>query len=241
MNADGTDRTEVATAQDSFQSTSWQPVPYTGYPRPKGATPLRVSLVPSYYQCTSPNTTHGAPLAFPSCSPPRTTALSTTVGTPDANGASANSVGSFRLDAITGDARMTFSVSDVRCTPVTASDVCQSANAADGPDYTGDLQLATTYRLTDHDNYSQGSTVKESGTVQDLPLDSVLPISCQPTVDTTVGADCQATSTFNALIPGAFAAGDRTLLELGQIVVFNRGASGHENGFLFLTGGLFIP
>ena len=40
-----------------------------GYPRPKGATPLRVSLVPAYQECTSPDKTHGAPLAFPSCSP----------------------------------------------------------------------------------------------------------------------------------------------------------------------------
>jgi hypothetical protein len=219
-------------------------MPGTGlatYARPKGATPLSVSLVPSYYQCTSPNSGHGAPLAFPSCSPPQTTALSTTIGTPDANGAAANSVGSFRLDAITGDARITFSVSDVRCTPVTNAAVCQSANAADGPDYTGDLQLSTSYRITDHDNYSQGSSVKEPATVQDLPLDSLLPISCQSTIDTTVGANCQATSTFNSVIPGAIAQGDRTILELGRIVVSNRGASGHENGFLFLTGGLFVP
>src|SRR6266571_3113307 len=96
--------------------------------RPRGATPLSVSLVPAYYQCTSPNRTHGAPLAFGSCAPPQTTALTTTIGTPDANGAPAKSIGSFRVDALTGDARITLSVSDVRCTASTNADVCQTAN-----------------------------------------------------------------------------------------------------------------
>ncbi|PWU20204.1 MAG: hypothetical protein C5B48_12800, partial [Candidatus Rokuibacteriota bacterium] len=41
------------------------------YPRPKGATPLRVPLVPAAKPCTSPNSTHGAPLAFGSCAPPQ--------------------------------------------------------------------------------------------------------------------------------------------------------------------------
>src|SRR4051812_26275403 len=192
---------------------------FATHARPKGATPMRVSLVAAYSQCTAPNRTHGAPLAFPSCDPPQPTALTTTIGTPDANGATAHSIGSFRLDAITGDARIRVDVSDVRCTPSTNAAVCQSANSADGPDYAGDLQLVTSYRITDHNNHSEGSTVEESATVQDLALDSILPISCQPTVDTTVGADCQSTSTYNALVPGAIVAGERMILQLGQIVV----------------------
>ena len=38
--------------------------------RPKGATPLRASMVPAFKACAAPNRTHGAPLAFPSCNPP---------------------------------------------------------------------------------------------------------------------------------------------------------------------------
>ena len=41
------------------------------HPRPKGASPVRASLVPAYEQCTAPDRTHGAPLAFPSCSGPQ--------------------------------------------------------------------------------------------------------------------------------------------------------------------------
>jgi tripartite motif-containing protein 71 len=40
------------------------------YERPSGATPIRVPLVPAFKACSSPNSTHGAPLNFPSCSPP---------------------------------------------------------------------------------------------------------------------------------------------------------------------------
>jgi len=57
--------------------------------RPKGATPITASLVPFFSPCTSPNRTHGAPLAFPSCAPP-VGPPDTGPGTPDANGAAVN-------------------------------------------------------------------------------------------------------------------------------------------------------
>src|SRR5437667_8063465 len=50
------------------------------HPRPKGATPLRVSTVPAFKQCTAPNRTHGLPLGFPSCNPPVQTSNYLTVG-----------------------------------------------------------------------------------------------------------------------------------------------------------------
>ena len=39
------------------------------FARPKGASPLRVSLTPAYQSCFSPNGEHGPPLAFGSCAP----------------------------------------------------------------------------------------------------------------------------------------------------------------------------
>ena len=60
------------------------PDPRARYPRPKGATPLRVSLVPAFTECTAPNRTHAAPLSFSSCHPPTQTSTAATVGTPDA-------------------------------------------------------------------------------------------------------------------------------------------------------------
>ena len=63
-------------AQEHTIVTGANPVQYTAimkrvdYPRPGGATPLRVPLVPAYSACTNPNTTHVVPLAYQSCTPP---------------------------------------------------------------------------------------------------------------------------------------------------------------------------
>src|SRR3954466_11997378 len=77
--------------------------------RPKGATPLRASLVPSFKACAAPNRTHGAPLAFPSCNPPVQTSNFLTVGSPDANGAAANSTGdvTFKVNGTTSELTVT--------------------------------------------------------------------------------------------------------------------------------------
>src|SRR5688500_15586841 len=72
------------------------------HPRPKGATALRVTLVPAYNACTAPNRTHGPPLAFPSCNPPVQSSTALTVGSPDANGAAANGEGNVKLLVIVG-------------------------------------------------------------------------------------------------------------------------------------------
>ena len=59
-----------------------------GYPRPVAASPVRVSLVPAYTPCGSPNRMHGPPLAQPACNPPAPQSQQLTVGTVDANGQS---------------------------------------------------------------------------------------------------------------------------------------------------------
>ena len=74
-------------------------------------------------QCTAPNRTHGPPLAFPSCNPPVQSSTAVTVGTPDANGAAANSEGNVKLEVFVGvpgppddsDVIITSSITDVRC------------------------------------------------------------------------------------------------------------------------------
>ena len=106
------------------------------HPRPKSASPISASMVPAYKACTAPNRTHGPPLAFPSCNPPAQSSSSLTVGSPDANGAGANSVGSIRIKVVVGapgppddsDVLLTGSVSDVRCLPGVAA--CGAAGPA---------------------------------------------------------------------------------------------------------------
>ena len=65
----------------------------------RARNPLRVALVPAYEACTSPNRTHGPPLAHPSCNPPTQRSSVLTIGTPDANGFTALSISSRAVQA----------------------------------------------------------------------------------------------------------------------------------------------
>jgi hypothetical protein len=207
-----------------------------GHVRPKGATPLYASLVPAYSPCSSPNRTHGPPLAFGSCAPPAQASPSLTVGSPDANGAQANSVGSIRLDARTGDMGIAASVTDVRCAGAVAT--CGAANTAGGTDYVGELRATMAVRRTDK---FDSSGVPDSITLTDTTFEFVFP--CGPTA-ATLGGSCAIATTANALIPGLIRSGDRTAMELGAIQVFDGGPDGDADtpgDSLFATQGVFVP
>src|SRR5207249_5054299 len=92
--------------------------------------------------------THGLPLAFPSCAPPTQQSGFLTVGSPDANGADANSIGSLRIDAIPGDPSTPTDEADVRLL-LSITDV---RNRPAPTDYTGQLQGLLPIRITDLDN-----------------------------------------------------------------------------------------
>ena len=215
-----------------------QPVPEP-YARPKGATPMRASLVPAYRQCTSGNRTHGAPLSFPSCNPPQQSSSYLTLGTPDSNGAGANGVASvlYRVKATSpSDVLISASLTDVRC-KLPVSTTCGSSNTAAGPDYTGQLQVKQVLRITDKD-YSPS----DSGTTQDSPFPITVP--CATTVSTVVGSTCAVSTSANALVPGAVTAGNRAIWALGQVQVYDGGASGtagSPGATLFMDEGIFIP
>src|SRR4029078_7434501 len=89
MNPEGTGQTAITSNTVIDGQPSWQPVPFTAYPRPKGASPVNASLVLAYRACTAPNSKHGLPLAQPSCNPPRQVSRQLTVGSPDVNGQAA--------------------------------------------------------------------------------------------------------------------------------------------------------
>jgi hypothetical protein len=211
--------------------------------RPKGASPVRVSLVPAYKACAAPNRTHGAPLAFPSCNPPVQSSNFLTVGTPDANGAGANSIGFLLLKVKTTspeDVLFDGTISDVRCLAGTAANVCSSANSADGPDYSGRLQAMATIRVSDHYN---GPGLNEAATVQDIPF----PINyvCANTADTSVGGLCITDNQGPVVCPECgVQEGVRTVVGITQFEVFDGGPDGEINtsdNTVFLRQGIFIP
>jgi hypothetical protein len=196
------------------------------YPRPLGATPLRASLVPAYKQCTSADDQHGAPLAYGSCSHPQQTSNYLTVGTPDANGERAGSIGSVLYQVIPGDLHIAVSTTDVR-------------NKSDLSEYTGELQADQTLRITDPKN---GPSQTETATTQDIRFPVAVP--CAATADTTIGSTCAVSTSANAIVPGAVTANSRAIWELGQVKVFDGGASGvagASGATLFEDQGVFVP
>jgi predicted acyl esterase len=197
------------------------------YPRPKGATPFRVPLTPAFAQCTAPNRTHGAPLAFGSCAAPDPTSDYLTVGTPDANGQGANSVGYVVYSVGTSDVNVSASVSDVRRQGTLA-------------DYTGELGVEQGAQITDRLN---GADEDEGATVQASPFRFAVP--CTATAGTAVGSTCSVSSSFNAIVPGSVVAGKRTIWELQDVRVFDGGADGQAgttgDNTLFEHQGVFVP
>jgi uncharacterized repeat protein (TIGR01451 family) len=212
-------------------------VPPAGYPRVRGATPLRVSLVPAFAACPSAtaNSTHGPALSFASCAPPAAAADNLTVGTPDANGAPSNFTGSVLFNALADDVRIRSDISDVRCGTVTAT--CGTPNVSSGDDYTGELQIAYDLRITDLANPSASPA-----TVTDTSFPAKM--TCGETASDAVGASCALDTTANAIVPGTIGAGNRTNWELGQVHIDDGGPDGivdtTPNG-LFAVQGVFVP
>ena len=218
------------------------------HPRPVGASPLRASMVPAYNACAAPNRTHGPPLAFPSCNPPVQSSTSLTIGSPDANGAGANSVGFIKLGVVVGtpgppddsDVNITASATDIRCKAGVAA--CGSANAADGADYTGELEGTAQIRISDHFNAVAPGGGTDPATVIDIPFPVVTP--CAATASTAVGSTCAITTSANAVVPGAVKDGKRAIVEIGQLQVFDGGTDGvaaTDPNTLFSVQGIFIP
>ena len=218
------------------------------HPRPKGATPFRVPVVPAFNQCTAPNRTHGPPLAFPSCNPPVQSSSAITVGSPDANGAPANAEGFVKLEVLVGapgppddsDVLITSNGTDVRCKGGTTA--CGSANAADGADYTGELQGNATIRITDHYNGVATGGGTDPATVVDIPFP--VNATCAATASTSIGGTCTANTSANATVPGAVKDGKRATVEIGQIQITDGGPDGlvtTSPNTLFAVQGIFIP
>jgi hypothetical protein len=204
-----------------------------GFPRPKGATPVRVSLVPAFRPCTTPNRTHGPPLASASCNPPALASNHLTVGAPDSNSQVANAIGSALYRVKVGaagppddsDVLFNFSFTDVRLQGTLA-------------DYAGQLQATTSVRITD----------KLNGPAQDEPAtgDAELPVTvpCATTGSSTVGSTCSLATSFDAVTPGIVPEGKRSVWELGSVRVNDGGADGlvaTTPNTLFATQGVLVP
>ena len=206
-----------------------------GYARPRGATPLKASLVTAFDECTSPNRVHGPGLDSPSCHPPSLSSPNLTVGTPDANGGGANMSGSVGFEAILGipatpedeaDVGITASVTDVRL-------------RSDNTDYAGELQGAIVLQITDRLN---GTGLNEPATTSGVPFNFTIP--CTTTLATTVGSTCALGTTADALLPGAVTEVKRSIWQMSDVRVSDGGPDGQAStpdNSPFLRQGVFVP
>jgi hypothetical protein len=213
-----------------------------GYPRPKGGSPYRTSLVPVYERCETnggrtADSVHGGPLAYKSCLNPELISGTLTYGTPDANGKQANSTGVFAMTTKAGNPATPANEADVRI-DMSLTDVRLQAGLGD---YTGQLELVLASRLTDTAN---GPGLNEPATTEDFEWTA--PVQCAATASTSIGSDCELHTTVNTLVPGTIVEGRRTIWEeADHIHVFDGGPDGRAStegdNLLYAVQGVFVP
>jgi Tol biopolymer transport system component len=224
MNADGSGITDLTDGTDP----DWQPIPINTYPRPKGATPLRVPLVPANKPCAAPNSTHGAPLSYDSCAPPQLTSGQLTTGTPDSNGLPVRMEASLLLRVVLGDVKIDAHLNDVF--------------KKDLSDYSGALRASLPLRITDKDNTPSPGGPGAGTTV---PFQYGFDIPCTPDPATDIGSDCSISTTANTLVPGTIKESLRTIWQVGRVRVDDAGPVGNPDtaadNTVFAVQGVFVP
>ena len=127
------------------------------------------------------------------------------------------------------DVRVQASITDVRL-------------QSDLSDYTGELEMEHIFRITDRFNAIAPGGGNSPATVIDIPFPILM--TCSATADPGVGGTCGASTSLDAVVPGAIKEGKRTIWEMGQIYVNDGGADGvtstHPNT-LFARQGVFVP
>jgi hypothetical protein len=247
MDVDGTDPVRLTSNPGLDVNADWRSALGAGHPRPKGATPLRVSLVPRLEPCTTPNRMHGPPLEFPSCTPPQLVSDRITVGIPEISAGAAQFSGFVRLVVVPGnpgppeDSNVLIEATlvDLRCQPAGAP--CGNVNAAGGPDYTGELEGRLEIRLTDRVP-NTGGPPQESTTTTDFPFPFT--VGCASTASANEGGTCSVSTSANSVIPGSVQDAKRAIWQLGQVTVTDGGADGlasTQDNEVFAAQGVFNP
>ncbi len=216
-----------------------------GHLRPKGARPIRESLVPAAKACTAPNRTHDAGLPLPSCNPTLNISQNLTIGTPDVNTLPANAVSNVGLNMLippaSGAPDMTIVVSanDVYC-KVALPTCTNTGEVLD--DYVGSLNLRLSFRLTDHCNSPSPGGCTDPATVVDFPVP--VKVGCTAVGPGVPGGQCLLSTTLNSLIPSAVISTRRQVWEVPELVVEDGGSDGDATttpNDTFQVRGMFQP
>jgi Tol biopolymer transport system component len=222
----GTNQVNRTSNSSADTTPDWAPFITTGYPRPRGASPITFRLVPAFNACAAANGQHGAPFSVPSCSPPTQSSAYLTFSAPDRPApynTPANGTGTVTMKVLctngapppcTGqggdqqDVGITVAVTDVRC--IAATGHCASA----GGTYSGYLLFSSSLRMTDQFN---GPSLTDPATLMDTPFNFAAPCAA--------GA-CSFATSADAVMPFLVRERKRAVWQLGQLQVYDGGADG---------------
>ena len=218
---------------------------------PATAGHLHFSLVPNFRQtidataCSARGgaaSTHGAPLALPSCNPP-----AFLPGTQAHGGV--QSTGSADITVIPGDTDPTNG--DQADIALAGSGTDIRLGSATGPDYNPvaagpDMSSVGKVRISDHYNTTSGQPCSSGttcpATVQDL--DFSVPVSCAVTADPSIGSTCSVSTTADSLIPGIVLENKKSVVQGFRIRLKDAGANGTpgdtDDRDAFMQG-IYIP
>jgi hypothetical protein len=216
---------------------------FAEHARPKAATPSTIRFVPAFEECFGPNSTHGAPLALPSCNAPIQSSSYLTMNTPDRPvpfNTTANGTASMILKTTcltpgttteTGqvptcpdagdqlDVKITFNSGDVRCVGAGGQGNCTSGA---GSLYNGKLLVDMTMRLSDHYNATTGQGCAATTTCSATANFPVWPLGLQ-----CASGNCNYVTSADLIVPGVALEGKRAVIELGAVEVQDAGLNGN--------------
>ncbi len=212
------------------------------FPRPGGATPLRVPLVPEFSHCDSSDSTHAPPLDSPSCS---NTGMESELLTTSSLG---KATAGARFDVAVGNPSTPEDEADVAL-KVTIRDV---RNQVDDSDYVGQLLLATEMRITDSWAPHAPATMEDAAFA--VPMNCVSTPQPDPQTRNTLGGSCEFSTTLDTLIPGFAREGARAVIAAFSVAVKDAGRDatidpasgcpptcGTGDEAVFLRQGAFLP
>jgi ABC-type phosphate transport system substrate-binding protein len=209
----------------------------TNYPLPTSAGTVKVSLVPQYEQCTSPNSTHADAPAVPSCLSPTLVSGQLKMSQNPARGQA-----SAKYTKVAGNTATVPDTADL----LIESDMTDVLTTA-GADYTGSVILTSTMRITDRRN---GDIGQLSGTAQDINFGVAVP--CVATPASAAGSTCTVDTSADALLPNTFQEGKKAIVSMGGVQVKDAGPNGtigsscplscgNGDEEVFLGQGVFVP
>jgi Tol biopolymer transport system component len=210
---------------------------------PASASTLSVPLVPEFRQTISATqcqargglpSNHEPPFALTSCNPP----------------AFPNGIQAHLGAQATGMAQLTVIPGDLT-TPADEADVSLAANLTDvhalsgtGADYDpnpagADVTMLFRLRISDLLN---GASPPQSATVTDTTFST--PVDCVSTPDPSLGSDCTASTSANAVLPGSVREGEQAVLAIFRVRLLDSGSNatrGDGDDRDFAMQGYYVP